>query len=97
MFRKLTPIKVDHIPPTKKFRYMDGCQPKHVSRDDFKSDEAWHRFLGLMIYNKRKNRNARDRTQRSTKRIGNMKQLVACLREENASAAANYLEVDNNY
>jgi len=29
---------------------MDGCQPSHVSREDFVSEEAWIRFMKLIMY-----------------------------------------------
>jgi len=28
---------------------MDGCQPSHVSREDFVSEEAWVRFMKFSI------------------------------------------------
>jgi len=74
IFRKLLIIDIKHIPPIKKFCFMNDCQPTCVSREDFVSDEVWERFLKLMIY---KNRRV-DSSQRNQgeKRIGNIKELI---------------------
>jgi len=74
---------------------MDGCQPSCISREDFVSDEAWDRFLKLMIYKNRQVKSGRQRNQRREKRIGNIKELIKVLRDEKALAAADYLEVHN--
>jgi len=55
---------------------MDGCQPTCISRKDFVSNEAWDRFLKLMIYKNRQVKSGRQRNQRREKRIGNIKELV---------------------
>jgi len=68
-------IDVKHIPPVKKFWFMNDCQPICVSREDFVSDGVWERFLKLMIYKNRQVDSSRQENQEE-KRIENIKELL---------------------
>lgn len=72
---------------------MDGCQPSHISRQDFVSDEAWGRFIKLMRFKNSQITGAKKRSYRRGKKISNFKELVKSLQDKNTSAAAEYLEV----
>ncbi|XP_033225634.1 uncharacterized protein LOC117178332 isoform X1 [Belonocnema kinseyi] len=63
-----------------------------MSRKDFATDEAWSRFLKFTIYKQRQAASCRKKNLRKSKQIGNIKELVSKLREENATAAADYLQ-----
>ena len=86
-------IDISEIPPTKQFRFFDGPQPMCMSRKDFATDEAWSRFFKFTIYKERQAESCRKKNQRKSKQIGNIKELVLKLREKNATAAADYLQV----
>ena len=72
---------------------MDGHQTKHITRAHFSSDEAWNDFLGFVAYKNSQNRKNRLKKWRTEKKIVSFKDLAKNLREEKASAAADYLEV----
>jgi len=72
---------------------MDGCQPSHISREDFVSEEAWVRFTKFSMYKNKQIAAAKKRSWRRGKQIYNFKELIKTLRDKNASSAAEYLEV----
>lgn len=86
-------IDVSNIPPSKKIRFYDGSQPVQLSRQDFTSHEAWTRFLKFYIYKKRQIESFRKKDARKNRTIENIKELITKLREDNATAAADYLQV----
>lgn len=89
----MSTIDISHIPANKKFRFYDGSQSMHLSREDFATDESWFRFLKYIIYKNRQKESSRRKNERKAKKIGNIRELVSRLREENATAAADYLQV----
>jgi len=58
---------------------MDGCQPSHVSREDFVSEEAWVRFMKLIMYKNNQIAVAKKRSLRRGKQIYNFKELIKTL------------------
>lgn len=86
-------IDVSHIPANKKIRFYDGPQVESLSKEDFTSHEAWIKCLKLYTSQNRKLASMHKKNIRQQKKIGNIKELVAKLKEENATAAAEYIQV----
>ncbi|XP_053996236.1 uncharacterized protein LOC128885902 [Hylaeus anthracinus] len=91
--RKRTINEAESDIPNKKFCFMDGVQPSHVSKQDFVSDEAWRRFVKLMLYKNRQIAGARKKSWRRKKQIGTFKELIKSLQDKNAFCGSEFLEV----
>ncbi|XP_058808048.1 uncharacterized protein LOC131673788 [Phymastichus coffea] len=90
--RQAAPIDISHISSTTKIRFFDGPQPVHISREHFKTDEGWTLFLKYHLSNRRQKDTLRKRDAGKNIKIGNIKELVTKLKEENATAAVDYLQ-----
>ncbi|XP_017887381.1 uncharacterized protein LOC108629296, partial [Ceratina calcarata] len=82
---------ISNANPNKKFCFTDGVQHGYVSRADFVSDEAWNRFIKLMMYKNRQISTSRRKCLRNKKKICSFKKLVKVLKNKQATTAADYL------
>lgn len=80
---------------SKKFRFMDGFKTSHITRADFVSDEAWHRFTKFTKYKNLQIKTGRKKYERKDKKLGSFKELIKNLKEKETSGAVEYLEVLN--
>lgn len=88
-----TPIDVSNIANTKGIRFYNRSQPMQLSRQDFSLHEAWTRFLIFFRYKNRQIESLPTKDAPKTRTIGNIRVLVTTFREDNAYAAADYLQV----
>lgn len=69
------------MPPTKKFRFVTELQTEQISREDFVSNEAWERFVRLMITHKTQLESASKKSFQQQKKIEHLEKLMSMLRK----------------
>jgi len=64
-----------------------------MSRDDFKSDESWEKFMLYRRIMKNKMSIVHARNSRQKKKLHNFTDVINHLKEENETATAEFLQV----
>ncbi|KAJ8671790.1 hypothetical protein QAD02_003050 [Eretmocerus hayati] len=91
--RKIELDKLEELPS--KVRCMNGDEVIELSRDDFKSEEAFRRFPIMKLINDRKVENFKQQNARKNQKISGFEELVKKLIDGKEFAAANFMEVSD--
>ncbi|GAB1864054.1 THAP domain-containing protein 9 [Camponotus japonicus] len=90
--KKRKRLSTDNNEQIKKIRFIHNYKTERISREDFVSNEAWHRFLRYRNFTQSKIAAAQNKSSRKQKKINNINILITKLTEKAEFNAAEYLK-----